>query len=136
MRRSIVIISLVWLLAWPAWGARLKELVTVDGFRGNHLVGLGLVVGLTGTGDDAISVMTRKPLAAMLRHLGTMIDEKDLMAKNVAVVMVTAELPPFARAGSSIDVIVSSTGNAKNLTGGTLVMTPLKGADGETYALA
>lgn len=136
MRRLVLALTLVAALAPPAAGARLKELVTVDGFRTNHLVGLGLVVGLTGTGDDAISIMTRKPLAAMLRHLGTMIDEKDLMAKNVAVVLVTAELPPFARAGGSIDVTVSSAGNAKNLTGGTLVMTPLKGPDGETYALA
>ena len=137
MRRAIVTVVFVAALA-PARApaARLKELVTVDGFRSNHLVGLGLVVGLTGTGDDAISIMTRKPLAALLRHLGTMIDETSLTAKNVAVVMVTAELPPFARAGSSLDVTVSSAGNAKNLTGGTLVMTPLKGPDGETYALA
>ena len=140
MRRFVALIGFVILAlaadAAPARAARLKELVTVDGFRTNHLVGLGLVVGLTGTGDDAISVMTRKPLAAMLRHLGTMINESDLMAKNVAVVMVTAELPPFARAGSEIDVLVSSAGNAKSLTGGTLVMTPLKAPDGETYALA
>jgi flagellar P-ring protein precursor FlgI len=124
------------LTAGTAHAARLKELVDVEGFRPNHLVGLGLVVGLAGTGDDASSVATRRPLAAMLKHLGTLIDPNDLKSKNVAVVTVTAELPPFARPGMPLDVTVSSMGNAKSLAGGTLVETQLRGVDGGTYALA
>jgi flagellar P-ring protein precursor FlgI len=139
MRRSLASLALFCALgvaAPRAQAARLKELVEVEGFRGNHLVGLGLVVGLTGTGDDTSSVATKKPLQSLLRHLGTTVDLGDIMAKNVAMVMVTAELPPFARAGMNVDVTVSSVGNAKSLQGGTLVMTPLKGPDGQTWALA
>jgi flagellar P-ring protein FlgI len=136
MRRLLAIVTLIVLGAPAAHAARLKELVEIDGFRTNHLVGLGLVVGLTGTGDDTSSIATKKPLQSLLRHLGTSVELQDIVAKNVAMVMVTAELPPFGRAGMTIDVTVSSVGNSKSLQGGTLIITPLKGPDGQTWALA
>ncbi len=134
MRRVLVLAAL--LAAVPARATRLKDLVEIAGFRPNHLVGMGLVVGLAGTGDDASSVVTRREMAVMARRLGLAIDPSDFKAKNVATVMVTAELPPFARAGMPIDVVVSSMGTAKSLSGGTLLITPMKGPDLGTYALA
>ncbi len=122
--------------AMPAQAARLKDLVDVEGFRSNQLVGVGLVVGLSRTGDDASFQATSQPLAALLRHLGSQIDVRELKARNVALVSVTAELPPFARPGVRVDVTVSSLGNATSLQGGTLLVTALKAADRQTYALA
>jgi flagellar P-ring protein FlgI len=115
---------------------RIKDLADVEGVRGNPLVGYGIVVGLAGTGDDASSAATRRPLAAMMKRLGITIGEGELKARNVAAVIITAELPPFARPGQALDVVVSSTGAAKSISGGTLVATPLKGADGRVYAVA
>lgn len=120
----------------PVDAARLKELVEVRGQRPNHLVGLGVVVGLAGTGDDASSFMAKRPLSTLLNQLGTAINPAEIRAKNVAMVMVTAELPPFARPGVDFDVVVSSMGTARSLEGGTLVATALKGVDRRTYALA
>lgn len=120
----------------PAGAARLKELVEVEGFRENALYGLGLVVGLAGTGDDPSSFLVRRPMAELLKHLGNVVDVNDIKAKNVAVVAVTAALPPFAQPGVKLDVTVSSMGTAKSLSGGTLLATPLKGADYQVYALA
>jgi flagellar P-ring protein precursor FlgI len=122
--------------AAPADATRLKDLIEISGFRPNHLVGIGLVVGLAGTGDDASSVITRREMAVMAKRLGLNIEPNDFKAKNVATVMVTAELPPFARAGMPLDITVSSMGTAKSLAGGTLLVTPLKGPDLATYALA
>jgi flagellar P-ring protein precursor FlgI len=119
-----------------AHAARLKELADVEGFRPNSLTGMGIVVGLNGTGDDATSIATRRPLATLMRHLGVVIDQADIKAKNVALVAVTAELPPFARSGMALDVTVSSMGTAKSLQGGMLLVTHLVGADTQTYALA
>jgi flagellar P-ring protein FlgI len=124
------------LLTSTAKAERLKELVTVEGVRSNPIIGYGIVVGLGGTGDDASSAATRRPMAAMMKRLGVTIAESELKAKNVAAVAITAELPPFARAGMKIDVTVSSLGSAKSLQGGTLLVTSLKGADLRTYALA
>ncbi len=115
---------------------RLKDLVDVEGVRDNALVGYGLVVGLQGTGDDASSAPTRKLLAQLIKHLGVAIDPAELKAKNVAAVVVTASLPPFARPGTALDITVSSIGTSKSLQGGVLVLTPLKGADMAVYALA
>jgi flagellar P-ring protein precursor FlgI len=115
---------------------RLKDLVEIAGFRPNHLIGMGIVVGLAGTGDDASSVITRREMSVMAKRLGLSIEPNDFKAKNVATVMVTAELPPFARAGMPLDITVSSMGTAKSLAGGTLLITPLKGPDLGTYALA
>ena len=117
---------------------RLKDLATVQGVRNNQLVGYGLVVGLDGTGDQTTQTpFTTQSIINMLAHLGTTLPTtQSMQLKNVAAVMVTAVLPPFARIGQQIDITVSSMGNAKSLLGGTLVMTPLKGADGQVYAQA
>ncbi len=138
-------IALTWLLAtaaiwWPAdaEAARLKEVATVQGVRSNSLVGYGLVVGLDGTGDQTTSApFTTQSLNAMLQQMGVTVPPgTNMQLKNVAAVMVTAQLPPFAQPGQTIDINVSSLGNAKSLRGGTLIATPLKGADGQVYAMA
>ncbi|MBV9748108.1 MAG: flagellar basal body P-ring protein FlgI [Acetobacteraceae bacterium] len=129
----------------PLWAAsavgqvRIKDIADVEGVRDNQLVGYGLVVGLNGTGDTLNNaVFTRESLIGMLERLGvnTRDQAAKLQTKNVAAVMVTAELPAFARSGSRIDVTVSALGDAKDLTGGTLLVTPLLGADGEVYGVA
>ena len=116
--------------------ARIKDIANIRGVRQNQLFGYGLVVGLDGSGDGNKSLFTVQSLASMLEKMGVTIDPDDLKVKNVAAVMITANLPPFARAGSRIDVLVSSIGDAKNLQGGTLLLTPLKAADGRVYAVA
>ena len=117
---------------------RIKDLATVAGVRDNQLVGYGLVVGLDGSGDQTTQTpFTVQSIINMLGNMGVALPPgTNLQLKNVAAVMVTANLPPFARPGQAIDVTVSSIGNAKSLRGGTLVMTPLKGADGQVYAIA
>lgn len=129
----------------PAHAERLKDLVQIQGVRDNPLIGYGLVVGLDGTGDQTTQTpFTTQTLTNMLANLGISLNNgqanggssSNMQLKNVAAVMVTAVLPPFARPGEAIDVTVSSLGNAKSLRGGTLLLTPLKGADGQVYALA
>lgn len=116
---------------------RIKDLVEFDGVRGNDLVGYGLVVGLNGTGDGLRnSPFTEEIMSNLLERLGVNVTGEQFQPKNVAAVFVTASLPPFARAGGRIDVTVSAIGDAKSLLGGTLVMTPLNGADGQIYAVA
>ena len=116
---------------------RLKDLVEFDGVRSNDLIGYGLVVGLNGTGDGLRNApFTEELMSNMLERLGINVTGESLRPKNVAAVFVTAKLPPFARAGSDIDVTVSAIGDAKSLLGGTLVMTPLNAADGQVYAVA
>ncbi|WP_425409232.1 flagellar basal body P-ring protein FlgI [Hyphococcus sp.] len=116
---------------------RLKDIVNVEGVRGNDLVGYGLVVGLDGTGDGVRnSPYTEEALSSLLERLGVNVQGEDFRPRNVAAVVVTATLPPFARAGSQIDITVSAIGDASNLLGGTLIMTPLHAADGEVYAVA
>lgn len=116
---------------------RIKDLVEFDGVRGNDLVGYGLVVGLNGTGDGLRNApFTEEIMSNILERLGVNVTGENMRPKNVAAVFVTATLPPFARAGSQIDVTVSAIGDAKSLLGGTLVMTPLNAADGEIYAVA
>ncbi|RMF82014.1 MAG: flagellar basal body P-ring protein FlgI [Nitrospirae bacterium] len=122
--------------AVPAAATRLKDVADVVGVRSNQLIGYGLVVGLDGTGDGVKSTFTRQSLTAMLRRLGVTVDATALKVENVAAVAVTADLPPFAREGSRLDVTVSSIGDAESLRGGTLLMTPLKGPDGKVYAVA
>ncbi|RME20794.1 MAG: flagellar basal body P-ring protein FlgI [Deltaproteobacteria bacterium] len=124
------------LLAVQAGAERIKDVASVHGVRSNQLVGYGLVVGLKGTGDSYRSRFTIQSLAAMLGRMGVRVDPRRLQVRNVAAVVVVADLPPFARAGSRIDVVVSSIGDARSLVGGTLVFTPLKGADGNVYAVA
>ena len=119
-----------------AWAERLKDLASIAGVRQNQLIGYGLVVGLDGSGDQTTQTpFTVQSIINMLGNLGvTLPPGQSLQLKNVAAVMVTASLPAFARPGQQIDVTVSSMGNARSLKGGTLVMTPLKGADGQVYA--
>lgn len=114
---------------------RLKDLASVAGVRSNPLVGYGVVVGLSGTGDGN-SGLTLQSLESLISRLGLSVDAADLNAKNAAAVMVTAELSPFMKTGQEFDVTVSTVGQAKSLKGGTLLMTPLMGADGEVYAIA
>jgi flagellar P-ring protein FlgI len=123
----------------PAEAAkRIKELASVQGVRSNSLVGYGLVVGLDGTGDQTTQTpFTSQSLNAMLQQMGVTVPAGTAMqVKNVAAVMVTAQLPAFAQPGQTLDIAVSSVGNAKSLRGGTLIATPLKGADGQIYAMA
>ena len=117
---------------------RIKDIASFEGVRENHLIGYGLVVGLLGTGDKmANSPFTRESVRGMLERLGVAnIDANLLQTKNTAAVMVTAKLPPFSRRGAPIDVTVSSLGDSTSLRGGTLLVTPLAGADGEVYAVA
>ncbi|MBI5178047.1 MAG: flagellar basal body P-ring protein FlgI [Nitrospinae bacterium] len=141
------------ILAAPAQAARIKDIVSVSGMRQNQLIGYGLMVGLKNTGDKASkSPFTAQTLIAMLKRLGTTVDVtqlsgpqvgtsqtrylRDLKTENAAAVMVTASLPPFAKPGQKLDISVSSLGDAKSLEGGTLLLTPLKAANGETYAVA
>lgn len=126
------------LLAMPAYAERIKDLASIQGVRNNQLAGYGLVVGLDGTGDQTTQTpFTVQSIVSMLRNMGVNLPPgTNLQLKNVAAVMVTANLPPFAKSGQALDVTVSSMGNAKSLRGGTLLMSPLKGADGQVYAVA
>ena len=126
------------LLAGPAFAkSRIKDIVEFEGVRENQLVGYGIVVGLNGTGDALRNApFTKQSLEAMLERLGVNVRDANLNTKNVAAVMVTAKLPPFAAPGAQIDASVSALGDAKSLLGGTLLVTPLLGADGQAYAVA
>lgn len=134
-----VLLGFAAVLALPvhAQSIRIKDLVEFDGVRGNDLVGYGLVVGLNGTGDGLRnSPFTAEIMSNLLERLGVNVSGEQFQPKNVAAVFVTGTLPPFSRAGGRIDVTVSAIGDAKSLLGGTLVMTPLNGADGQIYAVA
>ncbi len=135
MRRLVTGILLMLLLfALPTRAERIKDIVDIQGVRSNPLLGYGLVVGLNGTGDD--STASQRALANILRRSGLVLEPKDVSSKNIASVIVTAELLPFARKGSRMDVTVSSIGDTTSLQGGTLLMTPLMGADKQVYAVA
>lgn len=136
--KKIIFLAVTFILVsvQTANAARLKDIADVEGVRGNQLVGYGLVVGLNGTGDGNKAEFTVKSLANMLEKMGVRVEPADLKVKNVASVIVTANLPAFVRPGTKIDVTLSSLGDAKSLEGGMLVMTPLKGADGNVYAVA
>ncbi|MBW1780205.1 MAG: flagellar basal body P-ring protein FlgI [Deltaproteobacteria bacterium] len=135
-KTALVLVTL-FLFAGYAHASRIKELTDVKGVRTNQLVGYGLVVGLSGTGDGKDSKFTFQSLTSLLERMGVTVDPKNVeKIENVAAVMVTADLPAFAKVGSKIDVTVSSIGDAESLTGGTLLVTPLKGADGNVYVVA
>ncbi len=123
-------------LVAPALAVRLKDIASFSGMRTNELVGYGLVVGLTGTGDGTSSAFTIRSMVNMLDKMGVQVDPGKIKPKNVAAVMVTAKMPASSRPGSNLDVAVSSLGDAKSLLGGVLLLTPLKGVDGQVYALA
>ena len=118
-----------------AYADRLKDMVSFAGIRSNQLMGYGIVVGLDGTGDSSLSV-TLQSMQSTISQFGMNVDAGSLSGKNSAAVMITADLDPFTKVGQQIAVTVSSMGKAKSLRGGTLLMTPLKGADGKTYAIA
>lgn len=120
----------------PARASRIKDLASIEGVRENQLVGYGLVVGLNGSGDGNQAVFTPQAIANLLRRLGTEIPAARIRVKNTAAVLVTAKIPPFARAGRALDITVSSLGDASSLQGGVLLMTPLIGPDGVVYASA
>jgi flagellar P-ring protein precursor FlgI len=135
---SMAILSVAMLISFDANADRLKDLASIQGVRQNQLLGYGLVVGLDGTGDQTTQTpFTVQSLINLMRQLGiTLPVGTSLQLKNVAAVIVTTSLPPFAQPGQTLDVTVSSLGNAKSLRGGTLLLTPLKGADGQIYAIA
>lgn len=126
------------LMCGNAYPDRIKDLASIQGVRANQLIGYGLVVGLDGSGDQVRqSPFTQQSLTNMLSQLGVTVPQgTNMQVKNVAAVIVTAKLPAFSRPGQTVDVVVSSMGNAKSLRGGTLLMTPLKGANGQVYAMA
>jgi flagellar P-ring protein FlgI len=128
---------LSFMLVLPVFGlSKLKDLATVEGVRDNQLLGYGLVVGLAGTGDRQQTVFSAQSLANVLQRMGVTVSPTAITVKNTAAVLVTGTLPPFAQPGMKIDVTVSSIGDAPNLQGGLLIMTPLKAADGLVYAVA
>jgi flagellar P-ring protein precursor FlgI len=134
MRRLICFIA----IGSAAWGenARLKDLVSLEGVRDNQLIGYGLVVGLNGTGDKQLTLFSTQSLTNLLKRMGVTVDAAQMQVHNMASVMVTADLPPFAEPGTRIDATSSAIGDARTLQGGVLLMTPLKGADGQVYAVA
>jgi flagellar P-ring protein precursor FlgI len=136
-RLPLAVLALCLIAAPASAQTRIKDIAEFEGVRENQLVGYGLVVGLNGTGDKLDSaVFTRESLIGMLERLGVNARDSNLDTKNVAAVMVTASLPPFSHQGTRIDVQISALGNAKSLQGGTLLVTPMLGADGEIYAVA
>jgi flagellar P-ring protein precursor FlgI len=127
---------LITALIASAESMRLKDVVSLEGVRDNQLLGYGLVVGLNGTGDKQLTLFSAQSLANLLNRMGTTIDPTKMQVKNMAAVMVEATLPPFAQPGTRIDFTAAAIGDAKTLQGGVLLMTPLKGADGQVYAVA
>lgn len=132
----IVILSFFTVAGVAAKGIRLKELARVEGVRDNALVGYGVIAGLAGTGDTRRSLSTAQSIMNTLRHFGIQVNERDINSRNVAAVMITANLPAFAQAGDKLDVNIASIGDARSLVGGTLFLTPLKAANGQVYGLA
>jgi flagellar P-ring protein precursor FlgI len=137
-RLFLSLLAPLWMLmglVFEAQADRIKDVASIAGVRGNHLLGYGVVVGLAGTGDGS-STLTQASLENLISQFRINVDANNLTAKNAAAVMITANLPPFAKPGQNIDITVSTLGGAKSLRGGTLLMTPLLGADGQTYAIA
>ena len=135
---QLIFIVIVAMLSWPSHAERIKDIASVAGVRDNHLVGYGLIVGLDGTGDQTSQTpFTTQSFKNMLQQYGIVLPAGvNPQLKNVAAVAIHADLPPFSKMGQKIDITVSSLGNAKSLRGGSLLMTPLKGADGRVYAVA
>jgi flagellar P-ring protein precursor FlgI len=135
---KLIFLCIVLLIVFvpEAFAARIKDVASIKGIRNNQLVGYGLVVGLNGTGDKAGTGFTVQSLANMIERLGIHVDQSSISVKNVAAVVLTASVPPFAKIGNKIDVSISSIGDAKSLQGGTLLLTQLRGVDRKIYALA
>jgi len=130
------VLLLLMVMVSTAGAARIKDIASIKGVRYNQLIGYGLVIGLDGTGDGNRSIFTKQSIVTMLERMGMTIDANEIRIENVAAVMVTAELPPYARVGNRIDVLVSSIGDASNLQGGTLLLTPLKAVNKIVHAVA
>src|SRR5579872_7416764 len=135
LRSSLCLFALATLSAEPG-GTRLKDLVSIEGVRDNQLVGYGLVVGLNGTGDKTQTVFSPQSLTNLLARMGVQVNPTAILVKNTAAVLVTADLPPFAQPGTRIDITVAAIGDSTNLRGGVLILTPMKGPDGQVYAAA
>jgi flagellar P-ring protein FlgI len=135
---TCLLLAMAAILPAPKAGpvTRIKELASVEGVRDNQLIGYGIVVGLAGTGDRRQTVFSAQSLSNMLERMGVSVPATALRVANVAAVIVTATLPPFAQSGTRIDVTAASAGDASNLQGGLLLLTPLKGPDGQVYAVA
>ena len=133
---SLIVLLISVIVPSAGYSARIKDITSIKGIRQNQLLGYGLIIGLNGTGDKGGTKFTIQGLVNMLEHMGVHVDPDEVKVKNVAAVVVSAKLPPFARVGKKIDVTLSSIGDAKSLQGGTLLLTPLKGVDGKVYALA
>ncbi|MDA8429163.1 MAG: flagellar basal body P-ring protein FlgI [Geobacteraceae bacterium] len=136
MKKYIISVLLLFVMSTSAYAVRIKDLAAFAGVRDNQLVGYGIVVGLNGSGDSDQAYMQIRSVVTLLERMGVTVNVNQIKVKNVAAVMVTATLPPFAKQGNRIDVLVSSLGDAKSIAGGTLIMTPLKGADNQVYAVA
>jgi flagellar P-ring protein precursor FlgI len=135
--RRILITLIIALIANTSFAmVKIRDISNVEGIRDNQLIGYGLIVGLNGTGDKSGTDFTVQSLVNMIDRMGITVNKDDVSVKNVAAVMVTAKLPPYARPGTMVDVVVSSVGDAKSLEGGTLLMTPLSAANGQVYAVA
>ncbi|MFN8057695.1 MAG: flagellar basal body P-ring protein FlgI [Vicinamibacterales bacterium] len=135
----VALVASLWLPATAGaqgGGARLKDVATLQGIQPMPLMGYGLVIGLNKTGDRRQTIFTSQSLASMLERMGIVVTPEQMKVENIAAVMVTTELPPFSRTGARIDVTVSSIGDARSLQGGTLLVTPLRGLNGEVYAVA
>ncbi|MDY6821781.1 MAG: flagellar basal body P-ring protein FlgI [Deferribacterota bacterium] len=136
MKRLVILFFAFLIISNQLYAVKLKDLAKIRGVRDNQLIGYGLVVGLNGTGDQDQTEFTVHTLTNMLDRMGITVDEDDVRVDNVAAVMVTAKLTPFAKVGTKIDTVVSSIGDADSLEGGTLLLTPLSAPDGEVYAVA
>lgn len=138
VKLSVLLAALatVSMVSAPARAEKIRDLAEIKGARENQLVGYGIITGLDGTGDDMSAPLATQSALALLRRLGVQVDAKQLRLKNIAAVIVTATIPAFAKAGTKLDVTVSSIGNAKSLSGGVLIQTLLKGANRKTYAVA
>lgn len=132
----LIVFFSIFIIVGGCNAARIKDIANINGIRTNQLVGYGLIVGLKGTGDKSNTIFTNQSLANMLEKMGVRVDPTKTKVNNIAAVTVTADLPPFGKVGNKIDAVVSSIGDAKSLEGGILLLTPLRGADGEVYAIA
>ncbi len=139
IKKTVLIITILMVVSFTsssAWPVRLKDIAQFEGVRINQIQGYGLIVGLNGTGDKSGTTFTTQTLVNLLERLGIQVPASSVRVKNVAAVMVTADLPPFVKPGSRIDILLSSVGDATSLQGGTLLAAPLTGLDGKTYAIA
>src|SRR5579884_1373200 len=134
--RPIAVLCLAAMAAGAGPATRVKDLVDIEGVRDNQLLGYGLVVGLNGTGDKRQTVFSAQSLSNLLARMGVRVDPTAILVRNTAAALVTATLPAFAQPGSKLDITVAAIGDASNLQGGLLVLTPLKGVDGQVYAVA